>query len=97
MASLGGSRSTIYQRKCKEVENQKDATMLFHVYQREVVQKCFINQDVLQEHDTFAIKVTFYGKDKEGTIMCLPKIMHALQKKEKCMKVFSLTNLNEFF
>ena len=96
-ASPRGSRSTIYQMKRKQVENQKDVAKLSHIYRREVVQKCFINQDVLQEHDTFAIKDSFYGREKEATIMRLPKSMHALQKEEECMKVFSLIGLDHFF
>ena len=91
MAYLGGSRSIYW-----EVENQKDTIKLFHIYWREVVQKYFINQETLWDHDTFAIKAKFYGKDKEDTIMCLPKNMHALQK-EECTKVFSLIDLNNFF
>ena len=83
MASPRGSKLTIYQRKHKEVENQKDVAKLFHVYRREVVQKCFIDQEVLQEHETFAIKGSFHGKNKEGMTMCLPRSMHALQKEEE--------------
>ena len=52
---------------------------------------------MLQDNDTFAIKATFYGEKKESMIMCLPKSMHALQNQEECMKVFTLTWLDQFF
>ena len=62
-----------------------------------MVQKCFIDQEFLQEHHAFAIKAYFHGKNKEGTIMCLPKSMHALQKEEECMKILSLIGLDQLF
>ena len=62
-----------------------------------MVQNCFIDQEVLQDHDTFAVKANFYGETKESTIMCLPKSMLALQKQEECMKVFTLTGFDQFF
>ena len=76
---------------------QRDGTQLFNVFRKEVVQKCFIDQDVLQDNNTFAIKASFYEPTKEGTIMCLPKSMHALERQRECMQVFSLTGLDQFF
>ena len=92
-----GSKSTLYKKKRKEVKTQKDGAKLFQIFKKEVVQKCFIDQEVLQDHDTFAMKATFYGETKESTIMCLPKSMHALQKQVECIKVFTLTRLDQFF
>ena len=91
------SRSTLYKRKHKEVETQKDGVQLFNIFKKEVVQKCFIDQEVLQDHDTFAVKASFYGKKKESTIICLPKSMHALQKQKECMKVFNFKGFYQFF
>ena len=59
---------------------QKGDAKLFRIFRKEVVQKCFIDQEVLQDNDTFAVKAMFYREKKESTIMCLPKSMHALQK-----------------
>ena len=89
-----GSRSTLYKRKHKEVETEKDGAKIFCIFRKEVVQKCFIDREVLRDNDTFVVKATFYGGKKESTIMCLPKSMHALQKEEECMKVFTLTRLD---
>ena len=70
---------------------------IFHVYRKEVVQKCFIDQDVLHNHNTFAFKANFYGKTKECAIMCLPRSMHGLLKENECIKVFTMTSFDQFF
>ena len=96
MASLG-SKSVINKGKGKERMTQRDDAELFKILRKEMVQKCFIDREVLRDNDTFVVKATFYGGKKENTIMSLPKIMHALQKQEECMKVFTLTGWDQFF
>ena len=78
--------------KCKRYHKKQPKEVVGEKYSNKYEPK-----DVLQEHKTFAIKANFYERDKEGTIMCLPKSMHALQKKKECMKVFTLTGFNQFF
>ena len=85
-----GSKATLYKKKSKKGETQKGDANLFQIFRKEVVQKCFINQEVLHDNDTFAVKATFYGEKKESMIMCLPKSMHALQKQKECIRVFTL-------
>ena len=92
-----GSKSALNKGKEKKMMTQRDDAKLFRILRKEVVQKCFIDQEVLRDNDTFVVKATFYGGKKENTIMCLPKSMHALQKQKECMKVFTLTGLDQFF
>ena len=92
-----GSKSVISKGKGKEKMTQRNDVELFKILRKEVVQKCFIEREVLRDNDTFVIKATFYGGKKENTIMCLPKSMLALQKQEECMKVFTLTGFDQFF
>ena len=96
MAS-SGSKSALNKGKGKETMTQRDDAKLFRILRKEVVQKCFIDREVLRDNDTFVVKATFYGGKKENTIMCLPKSMLALQKQEECMKVFTLTGFDQFF
>ena len=91
------SKSALNKEKRNETMTQTNDAQLFNVFRKEVVQKCFIDQDVLQENNTFAIKVSLYGPTKEGTIMCLSKSMHALQRQRECMQVFSLIGLDQLF
>ena len=74
------SKSVLNKEKGKETMTQRDDAKLFRILRKEVVQKCFIDREVLQDNDTFVVKATFYGGKKENTIMCLPKSMLALQK-----------------
>ena len=92
-----GSKSTLNKEKGKEMMTQRDDAKLFKILRKEVVQKCFIDPEVLRDNNTFVVKTTFYGGKKESTFMCLPKSMHALQKQEECMKVFTLTGLDQLF
>ena len=90
-------KSTLNKGKGKEMVTQKGDAKLFQIFRKEVVHKFFIDQEVLHDNDTFAIKATFYGEKKESTLMCLPKSMYALQKQKDGMKVFTLTMLDQFF
>ena len=73
-----GSKFVISKGKGKERMTQRDDAELFKILRKEVVQKCFIDREVLWDNDTFVVKATFYGGKKENTIMCLPKSMLAL-------------------
>ena len=45
---ITGSKATLYRKKSKEVETQKGNAKLFQIFRKEVVQKCFIDQEVLK-------------------------------------------------
>ena len=92
-----GSKSLLNKGNGKETLTWRDDAELFRILRKEVVQKCFIDREVLRDNDTFVVKATFYGGKKENTIMCLPKSMLALQKQEECMKVFTSIGLDQFF
>ena len=68
-----GSKSVLNKGKIMVTLTQRDDAQLFRILRKEVVQKCFIDREVLQDNDTFVVKATFYGGKKENTIMCLPR------------------------
>ena len=62
------------------------------------MQKCFIDQEVLVVHNTYAIRANFRdGNDVERTIMYLTASMHSLQTSPDCMRVYERTSFKEFF
>ena len=73
-----GSKFALNKGKGKEMMTQRDDAKLSRILRKEVVQKCFIDREVLWDNDTFVVKATFYGGKKESNIMCLSKSMHAL-------------------
>ena len=53
------SRSTVYRKKKQEVSSKKETSEPYTLYHKEIIQKCFIDQDVLVAHNTHVIKASF--------------------------------------
>ena len=52
------SKSALSKGEGKETMTQRDDAELFRILRKEVVQKCFIDQEVLRDNDTFVVKAT---------------------------------------
>ncbi|MCO5596512.1 hypothetical protein L7F22_050575 [Adiantum nelumboides] len=63
-----------------------------------MVMKNFIDQEVLSEHETCAVKAAFHGPEyQDCTLMCLPQSMHKVQTQQALLKLFDLIGFGDFF
>ena len=73
------SRATFYRKRKQEVTTKKNTSEPYTMYNKEIVQKGFIDQEVLVAHNTYAIRANFRdGNDVERTIMYLAASMYPL-------------------
>ena len=92
------SRATFYRKRKQEVTSKKNTSGPFSLYHKQIVQKCFIDQDVLVAHNTYVIRANFRDeKDIERTIMYLAASMLPLQTSSECLRIFERTGFEEMF
>ena len=73
------SRSTVYRQKKQEVSTKKNTSEPYTLYHKEIVQKCFVDQEVLMAHNTYAIKASFLDEESiERYVMQMAESMHQL-------------------
>ena len=73
-------------------------TSPFSLYHKEVVQKCFIDEDLLTKKDVNMVKAKFKVlQGQEKIVVMISPTIHQIQNFEKCMQVFRLVGLEIFF
>ena len=58
------SRSTTYRKKKQEITSKKQALPPFSLFAKEILLKCYIDQEVLATNQAYAIKAHF--EDAQG-------------------------------
>ena len=80
-ASSRMSRSTLYWQKKKEGQRHppKD-TSPYSLYHKKVVQKCFIDEELLKEKDAYVIKAKFKVlQGQEKIVIMISPTIHPIQ------------------
>lgn len=92
------SRSTTYRKKKQEITSKKQALPPYSLYAKEMLLKCYIDQEVLTANQAYAVKAHFEdAQGQEKTVIYASPTMHQLQNSRECMHIYRLTGFEDFF
>ena len=86
---------TTYRKKKKERADIPKDTSPFAIHHWGVIQKCYVDEGVLQRNDAYVVKLKFNDADGVSRTLIMASLTtHFLQMSQNCiMKTFQLVGL----